>query len=152
RTARGLFTIKHSVKVNPRRSFSAVLFKLRIGVKMKVVSSIQLTAACLIAVATASASPAPTNQVSLLGLPLSFEANRGQSDPSVKFVSRGDGYDLSLTQDGAVIRFQTGFQTRETRVVRMKLTGASAGARVSGAESLPGKVNYFIGNDPKRWI
>jgi hypothetical protein len=35
-------------------------------------------------------------------------------------------------------------------VVRMKLVGANPTARVTGAEELPGKVNYFIGNDPKK--
>jgi hypothetical protein len=33
----------------------------------------------------------------------------------------------------------------------MKLVGARA-AEISAAESLPGKVNYFIGNDPKKWM
>src|ERR1700683_490992 len=34
-------------------------------------------------------------------LPLSFEANRGQTDPKVKFLSRGSGYSLFLTGDEA---------------------------------------------------
>jgi hypothetical protein len=33
----------------------------------------------------------------------------------------------------------------------MKLAGANPNARVSGADTLPGKVNYFIGRDPKKW-
>ncbi len=33
----------------------------------------------------------------------------------------------------------------------MKLAGANPNARVSGADTLPGKVNYFIGSDPKKW-
>src|SRR5208337_2302373 len=36
-------------------------------------------------------------------------------------------------------------------ILRMKLVGASAKATVTGAEELPGKSNYFIGNDPKKW-
>jgi len=36
-------------------------------------------------------------------------------------------------------------------VLRMRLVGANAGAAVTGAEELPGKSNYFIGNDPKKW-
>src|SRR5438445_709668 len=35
--------------------------------------------------------------------PLSFEANQGQADPRVKFLSRGSGYTLFLTSDEAVI-------------------------------------------------
>jgi hypothetical protein len=33
----------------------------------------------------------------------------------------------------------------------MKLVGANVKATVTGAEELPGKSNYFIGNDPKKW-
>jgi len=33
----------------------------------------------------------------------------------------------------------------------MKLLGANLDAEVSGLEQLPGKVNYFIGNDSKKW-
>jgi hypothetical protein len=33
----------------------------------------------------------------------------------------------------------------------MKLVDANAQAKVSGLEELPGKSNYFIGNDPKKW-
>jgi hypothetical protein len=33
----------------------------------------------------------------------------------------------------------------------MKLVGSNPHAKVSGLEELPGKSNYFIGNDPKKW-
>jgi hypothetical protein len=36
-------------------------------------------------------------------LPLSFEANRGQTDPQVKFVSRGRGYPLFLTRHAEAV-------------------------------------------------
>jgi hypothetical protein len=35
--------------------------------------------------------------------PLSFEANRGQTDPTVRFLSRGQGYSLFLTSSEAVL-------------------------------------------------
>ncbi len=38
-------------------------------------------------------------------LPLSFESNMGQADQRVKFVSRGDSYELYLTGDEAVLGF-----------------------------------------------
>jgi hypothetical protein len=124
-------------------------------------------------------------------LPLSFEANQGQTDSLVKFLSRGRGYSLFLTGDEAVLKLGRASQkskvksqrsrvkdenrpssllTRplkeakddrlaakdqrqktEDTVVRMKLVGANASAEVSGADELPGKSNYFIGNDPKNW-
>ena len=36
-------------------------------------------------------------------------------------------------------------------VLRMKLVGANPQAKVTGLEELPGKSNYFMGNDPKKW-
>jgi hypothetical protein len=33
----------------------------------------------------------------------------------------------------------------------MRLVGANERAKVTGLEELPGKSNYFIGNDPKKW-
>jgi hypothetical protein len=33
----------------------------------------------------------------------------------------------------------------------MKLVGANPAAPLSGVDELPGKANYFIGNDPKKW-
>ncbi len=33
----------------------------------------------------------------------------------------------------------------------MKLVGANPSPDVAGLEELPGKSNYFIGNDPKKW-
>src|SRR5208282_2968738 len=49
-------------------------------------------------------------------------------------------------------RRATGDGPRTTdSVLRMKLVGANANAQVMGSDELPGKANYFIGNDPKRW-
>ena len=36
--------------------------------------------------------------------------------------------------------------------VRMKLVGANSQPQMRGWDKLPGKVNYFIGNDPKQWL
>src|SRR3989454_211217 len=40
-------------------------------------------------------------------VPLSFEANQGQTDPRVKFLSRGSGYTLFLTGDEAVLSLRS---------------------------------------------
>ena len=37
-------------------------------------------------------------------------------------------------------------------VLRMRLAGANSRAAVSGADALPGTANYFIGNDPSKWV
>jgi Calx-beta domain/Beta-propeller repeat/Carboxypeptidase regulatory-like domain/CarboxypepD_reg-like domain len=90
-------------------------------------------------------------------LPLSFEINKGQTDPAVKFVSHGPGYDLFLTTDEAVLSLRKPQAQTETArtvegsVIRLKLLGAKAAPHVEGKEALPGKVNYFIGNDRDQW-
>src|SRR5713226_6909715 len=102
-------------------------------------------------------------------LPLSFEANQGQTDHAVKFLSRGNGYSLFLTPTAAVLRL--GIAERGARnesnerllagaakskrekstVLRMKFAGANPTPQIVGMDQLPGKSNYFIGNDPAKW-
>jgi len=105
-------------------------------------------------------------------LPLSFEANQGQTDDRVKFIARGRGYSLFLTSNEAVLSlrsqqppgktsgsFSKGDhattpqepQTTKRSVLRMKLMGVNPAPQVVGLEELPGKSNYFIGNDPTKW-
>ncbi len=98
---------------------------------------------------------------SYMKVPLSFEANQGQTDPAVKFVSRGSGYSMFLTRDEMVLNLERQKASPKDAgkppalssldSIRMKLVGASASADVSGADPLPGVVSYFIGNDPKKW-
>lgn len=120
-----------------------------------------------------SAQAGAANQTQLLErygkLPLSFEANGGQSDARVKFLSRGAGYTLFLTHDGAVLSVQeqesedkeqpilrdpsqlAHHEPRTYATLRMQLLGANPQASVSGVDELPGKTNYFRGNNPKNW-
>jgi hypothetical protein len=94
-------------------------------------------------------------------LPLSFEANQGQSDAQVKFLSRGRRHTLFLTSTDAVLVLNKSEQSGNGKpegkekvtqtVLRMTLIGANPKPSVAGLEELPGKANYFIGNDPKKW-
>jgi uncharacterized protein (TIGR03437 family) len=77
-------------------------------------------------------------------LPLSFEANQGQTDARVQFLSRGHAQTLFLTSTEAVLR--TGHD-----VFRMKLAGANPSSKAEGSELRVGKSNYFVGNDPAKW-
>jgi hypothetical protein len=45
----------------------------------------------------------------------------------------------------------SGPESQPAQVVRMRLVGANARGRVVGLDELPGRSNYFIGNDPKKW-
>lgn len=103
-------------------------------------------------------------------LPLSFEANRGQVDSQVDFVSRGSGYHLFLTPSEAVLSLtnRAGSESRKVSlargksvkadsikasntVVRLQFVGADSRARAVGSAKLEGTSNYFIGGDPKGW-
>jgi hypothetical protein len=103
-------------------------------------------------------------------LPLSFEVNRGQTGAQVKFLSRGSGYNLFLTSTEAVLALSKPGARTTTKespaslrvagsrrakqpldVLRMKLVNANPQPHVAGYAELPGKSNYFTGNDPQKW-
>jgi Beta-propeller repeat len=80
-------------------------------------------------------------------LPLSFEANTGQTDSRVRFLSRGPGYMLFLTSSEAVLI--SGKDQPQT--MRMELAGANPSPEIRGLDELSAKSYYFIGNDPEKW-
>jgi uncharacterized repeat protein (TIGR01451 family) len=95
-------------------------------------------------------------------LPLIFEPNQGQADPAVKFLAHGSGYSLFLDANSAVLAMQTAPSSSAAsaaesaakpseQFVRMKLVGANPAAALAGADALPGKSNYIVGNDPQKW-
>ncbi|HEV2349102.1 MAG TPA: SBBP repeat-containing protein [Terriglobia bacterium] len=63
---------------------------------------------------------------------------------------RGNDRAFSLAARDLPGAMDKGPRTTES-VLRMKLVGANAEASVTGADELPGKSNYFVGNDPKKW-
>lgn len=123
----------------------------------------------------------PSPDKALLRLPLAFEPNLGQAGPQVEFLAHGRGYTLLLERDGAELWFDTDRQKasperpesnsdrrrgsvvrgpsrvafnirqRSADILRMSFLGASPDSHAAGLGELPGKSNYFIGNDPRRW-
>ncbi len=79
-------------------------------------------------------------------LPLSFELNQGQTDSRVKFLARGQGYGIFLTDNGAAFSFGN-----SPTQLHMRLKDAAASPRISGVDELPGKANYLIGNKSADW-
>jgi hypothetical protein len=126
------------------------------------------------------ANAAPKNQAAAAGaggrLSIDFEANLGQTAPQVHFLAHSAGYTLFLTATEAVMTFAGPTATSVTptakegraallrsdttytatvstsSVLRMELVGANSNAAIVGAQELPGKSNYFLGNQPSRWI
>jgi len=84
-------------------------------------------------------------------LPLQFEANRGQTDKDVCFLSRGPGYGLYLTAGEAVLVLSKPAVDAKRVALRMSLVGAAREPQVRGLEEQPGKANYFIGKDRSKW-
>jgi Beta-propeller repeat len=104
-------------------------------------------------------------------LPLSFEENQGQTDPQVKFLSRGGGYILFLTPEEVVLslhrakpvdasplhratymrELRKGHSAEKDAVLRMHLDGANPTPDIAGLDRLQTRVDYFIGKDSKNW-
>jgi hypothetical protein len=119
---------------------------------------------CAGAKAGTTAAPAPSDAAKHAAanygkIPLSFEPNKGQTDASVKFLSRGSGYSLFLTKDEVVLNLERQKATAQAEkpapnpvdILRMKLVGANAASIVTGLDPQATTVNYLIGNDPKKW-
>jgi uncharacterized repeat protein (TIGR01451 family) len=102
---------------------------------------------------------------------MTFEPNAGQTQPEVRFLSRGAGYTLFLSSGEAVLSLGHVQTTRAERrsekpgshhgaplsskfvhaALHMSLVDASPRSTLEGIEELPGTINYFIGNNPKQW-
>jgi hypothetical protein len=122
----------------------------------------------------ASLAASQPERLSALGQ-LRFEPNQGQTDPQVKFVGHGSGYTMFLTAQEAVFaiartaKHPTSLilgkkkaaksaamdpdkpKRVEYSLIRMHLEGGRANAKLEAVNKLPGKINYFIGRDPKKW-
>lgn len=105
-------------------------------------------------------------------LPLSFEENQGQTAREVRFVSHGNGYELFLTPEEVVLALRSNQHpdlspqhraatmralrkahrvVEQRTAVRLQIEGANPNLQISGLDRMPTLVNYFIGNDPKKW-
>jgi RHS repeat-associated protein len=105
-------------------------------------------------------------------LPLSFIANTGQFDASVRFQARSPGGALSFTSDGVTLALpvvppqgdQTDSTHRNSRRskanppksatfvgIHLAFTGANPDVTLDGGHPLPGVANFFIGSDPSQW-
>jgi hypothetical protein len=105
--------------------------------------------------AQATAQRAKT-AASFIRLPLMFEKNQGQTDPRVKFLSRGPGYTLFLTQREAVVSLShspnpTDAEGAQATALHLEFSGAENAAQVEGEGELRAKTNYLLGSDPGHW-
>lgn len=140
---------------------SAKLFASTPGIAKRAMRLFAVFAAGCLTISAQSGSPstpsAPNKKTqqqwldSFSKLPMSFEANQGQTDPQVEFVSRGTGYTLFLTKNEAVFALNAPSNHKAQTNLRMRFVGTNPGTLLAGREELAGKSNYFVGNDPKQW-
>ena len=137
--------------------------------RMPLSKSALLVAAFLQIAVAATAQTVTNGGVQLIAnygqMPLRFEQNIGQADPQARYLSRGSGYtmyflptEIALALDVDTNVNQTGRRpsipkhtTHKFGLVYIQMEGADADAVISGEQTLPEKINYFIGNDPSQW-
>ena len=109
---------------------------------------------------TASAQTTPFAR-----LPLYFEASRSQADGAGQFLARGCNYQFLLSPAHAQVILskpaspglapdrgrEIGPRPTIARTVQIDFVGANPCALIRGAGELPGKINYFVGNDRAQW-
>jgi hypothetical protein len=114
---------------------------------------IQLLSAVLLVSAAASpplaVASAPMGAALLRKLPLEFEANQGQTDPRVAYLSRVEGYTVFLSNDAAVFSLRAG--QKGAGSLSMQLAGANSESKAEGLGALTATSNYFVGKDSAKW-
>ncbi|HXH47857.1 MAG TPA: SBBP repeat-containing protein [Terriglobia bacterium] len=149
--------------------FFAALFAAALSAALAVITACAAEPHLPPRLARQKASPQTQARVrqALRRQPLGFEANTGQFDREVRFVSRGRDHGLYLTATGAVLTLHRGRRespalTRQRpradvrtpasiSVANLKLIGSNPAPKIFGADELPGKANYILGNDPALW-
>jgi len=95
----------------------------------------------LVAFAVTSAFAGVDSRLSVFGnLPLSFEPNNRQTEPSVRFIAHASGAVFYFTPSRVI-----------SGEFRMKVLGGNPAPEMTGVDLLAGHSNYFIGNDPANW-
>ena len=87
-------------------------------------------------------------KAAMLKLPLSFIENRGQSPEDVKFMVKTASQTVFFTPDKIIFRLSSG---NNSSVVRMSFED-SRDRLITGEDQLPGKANFFMGNDSSKWF
>jgi len=78
-----------------------------------------------------------------------FEPVGASSEEGPRFVSRGRGYALLVSRQGAMLALKKPAATGDDpTLVRMQMLGSNPRAAIVGTRPLSSRMNYFIGNDP----
>ena len=81
-------------------------------------------------------------------IPIAFEPNHGQSDSTAAFISTNGTETLLLSASQAVVlKSVSAVPSRVT----LELLGANRDAKAEARDLLPGRSNYYIGNEASFW-
>jgi hypothetical protein len=91
-----------------------------------------------------------TSTAKVLGrAPLAFEPNLGQSDPQVRYLTRGAGYALFLTRDEAVLSLMSGNPgSLRQSVLSMRPLGSRPAESLEPEQPLQGLSHYARVSEP----
>jgi hypothetical protein len=93
---------------------------------------------------------APSDPARILPrLPLLFEANVGQREPTTAFFARGAGYTVALSRTASIITLPTA--DRQWARLEMRLAGANTTEPWVGENRSVASINYLRGNNPRQW-
>jgi len=84
----------------------------------------------------------------VLKLPLIFIENQGQSPEDVMFMIRSMGPTVLFTPSEVVFSLSNGNNSSEIHMAFEK----SRSGQIIGEEKLPGRANFFLGNNTSQWI
>ena len=97
-------------------------------------------------------------RAAMAALPLNFEENSGQAGSTdVQYLAHGAACSIALGQQGAVLSLAASQdpggkgQNADPAQIRILLQGAQASPAPHAEQTLPGRINYLIGNDPSKW-
>ena len=79
--------------------------------------------------------------------PLHFEPS---AEEPGSFVARGTGYSMRVGAAGIAMNLRAGIGEPPARL-NLEIVGANPRGEGKGVEPLPGRSNYYIGNDPAGW-
>jgi hypothetical protein len=83
---------------------------------------------------------------------VAFVKNEGQWDFRAKYLASMNGGDVWLTNEGYVLDLhQPQNGGAKGQVVRVSFSNGDASPVYEDGQELPGKLNYFIGNQPSKW-
>jgi len=98
---------------------------------------------------------------------LRFDPNVGQTSPAARFVATAKDATVFLAGTEAVLRVsmpasaepssrhakaRNGMPENDSAILRIHPENANPNARIVGLDPLEGKTNYFLGNDPAKWV